>query len=157
MHTVEPAKKRTHLARLPDLKFSPIFVLRPFMKSFRCELCAWGTLNMSGDVEKNASVFLVCKVIGFCPFLVVFRFSGPVLCHKNILGCSIRYFHWECLALGACSTSFDNSELMPGPQRFLLSMSRIIKRRPARLTFRHIRSTLPPLAQAESLGSTHRD
>ena len=35
------------------------------MKSFLCELCAWGTLNMSGDVEKNASVFLVCKVIGF--------------------------------------------------------------------------------------------
>ena len=90
------------------------------MKSFRCELCAWGTLNMSGDVEKNASVFLVCKVIGFCPFLVVFRFSGPVLCHKNILGCSIRYFHWECLALGACSTSFDNSELMPGPQAVLV-------------------------------------
>ena len=113
---------------------------------------------MSGDVKKKTLMFFwYIKVIEFCPFLVVFRFSGPVLCHKNILGCSIRYFHWECLALGACSTSFDNSELMPGPQRFLLSMSRIIKRRPARLTFRHIRSTLPPLAQAESLGSTHRD
>ena len=93
MHTVEPGEKRTHLDRPPDLKFSPIFVLRPFMKSFRCELCAWGTLNMSGDVEKNASVFLVCKVIGFYPFMVVYRFSGPVLCHKNILGCSIRYCH----------------------------------------------------------------
>ena len=61
MHTVEPGEKRTHLDRPPDLKISPIFVLRPFMKSFRCELCAWGTLNMSGDVEKNASVFLVYK------------------------------------------------------------------------------------------------
>ena len=61
---MEPGEKRTHLDRLPDLKFSPSFVLRPFMKSFRCELCAWpgwGTLNMSGDVEKNASVFLVYK------------------------------------------------------------------------------------------------
>ena len=88
--TVEPGEKTTHLCRPPDLKISPIFVLRPFMKSFRCELCAWGTLNMSGDVEKNASVFLVCKVIGFYPFMVVYRFSGPVLCHKNILGCSVR-------------------------------------------------------------------
>ena len=150
-YTVEPGEKPTHVCRLPDLKFSPIFVLRPFMKSFRCELCAWGTLNMSGDVKKNASVFLVCKVIGFCPFLVVFRFSGPVLCHKNILGCLIRYFHWECLALGACSTSFDNSELMPGPQRFLLSMSTRIDRRPARLTLRNIRSTCPPLARQNHL------
>ena len=28
-----------------------------FMKSFRCELCAWGTLNMSGDVEKTLVFF----------------------------------------------------------------------------------------------------
>ena len=82
--TVEPGEKRTHLDRPPDLKISPIFVLRPFMKSFRCELCAWGTLNMSGDVEKNAVFFWYVKVIEFCPFLVVYRFSGPVLCHKNI-------------------------------------------------------------------------
>jgi hypothetical protein len=88
--TVEPGEKRTHLCRLPELKFSPIFVLRPFMKSFRCDLCAWGTLNMSGDVTKNASVFWYVKVIGFCPFLVVSRFSGPDMRQKNNQGCAIR-------------------------------------------------------------------
>ena len=101
--------------------------------------------------------FWYVKVIEFCPFLVVYRFSGPVLCQKNIQGCAIRYCHGNTWRWGACSTSVDNEKLMPGPQRFLLSMSRIIKRRPARLTFRHIRSSLPPLAHAESLGSTHRD
>ena len=30
--------------------------------------------------------FWYIKVIEFCPFLVVYRFFGPVLCHKNILG-----------------------------------------------------------------------
>ena len=103
--TVEPGEKTTHLDRPPDLKISPIFVLRQFMKSFRCELCAWGTLNMSGYVEKNASVFLVCKVVGFYPFMVVYRFSGPVLCQKNILGCSFRYFHWECCTCTCTCTS----------------------------------------------------
>ena len=93
MHTctVEPGEKRTHLARLPDLKFSPIFVLRQIMESFRCELCAWGTLNMSGDVKQNASVFWYdVKIIGFCPFMVVSRFSGPDMRQKNIQGCAIR-------------------------------------------------------------------
>ena len=94
-------------------------------------------------LKKTLVFFWYVKIIEFCPFQVVFRFSGPVLCQKNIIGCSFRYFHWECLALGACSTSCDNSELMPGPQRFLLSMSTRIDRRPARLTFRRYRSTLP--------------
>ena len=98
-------------------------------------------------LKKTLVFFWYIKIIEFCPFLVVFRFSGPVLCHKNILGCSVRYFHWECLALGACSTSFGNSELMPGPQRFLLSMSPIIERTPARLTSRHNRSVSPPFAR----------
>ena len=39
------------------------------MKRFRCDLCAWGTLNMSGDAEKNASVFLVIqKSLNFVHF-----------------------------------------------------------------------------------------
>ena len=104
-------------------------------------------------MKKTLVFFWYVKIIEFCPFQVVFRFSGPVLCQKNIIGCSFRYFHWECLALGACSTSFDNSELMPGPQRFLLSMSPIIERTPARLTFRRYHSTLPPLAC--SISSEH--
>ena len=90
MHTVEPAKKRTHLDRPPDLKISPIFVLRPFMKSFRCELCAWGTLNMSGDVEKNASVFLVYTshwILSISGRLSLLR---PGYETKNIHGCAIR-------------------------------------------------------------------
>ena len=38
---------------------------------------------MSGDVKKTLVFFWYIKVIEFCPFLVAFRFSGPVLCHKT--------------------------------------------------------------------------
>ena len=120
MHTVEPGEKRTHLCRLPDLKFSPIFVLRPFMKSFRCELCAWGTLNMSGDVEKNASVFLVCKnhwILSFSGRLSLLRPGYETKNHSRLRN---SLMSWEYLALGACSTSDDNSELMPGPHAVLV-------------------------------------
>ena len=127
------------------------------MKRFRCDLCAWGTLNMSGDAEKNASVFLVCKSHWILFIYGRLSLLWPGYETKNHSRLLNSLMPWEYLALGACSTSVDNEKLMPGPQRFLLSMSRIIKRRPARLTFRHIRSTLPPLAHAESLGSTHRD
>ena len=151
--TVEPGEKRTHLCRLPDLKFSPIFVLRPFMKSFRCDLCAWGTLNMSGDVEKNASVFLVCKNHWILSFSGRLSLLGPGYETKNHSRLRNSLMSWEYLALGACSTSDDNSELMPGPQRFLLSMSTRIGRRPARLTFRRYRSTLPAVNMQYQVGA----
>jgi len=41
-------------------------------------------------LKKTLVFFWYIKVIEVCPFLVVYRFSGPVLCHKNILGCSVR-------------------------------------------------------------------
>ena len=100
MHTVEPAKKRTHLRWLPDLNFSPIFVLRPFMKRFRCDLCAWGTLNMSGDAEKNASVFLVCKSHWILFIYGRLSLLWPGYETKNHSRLLNSLMPWEYLALG---------------------------------------------------------
>ena len=70
---------------------------------------------MSGD----ASVFLVCKnhwILSFSGRLSLLRPGYETKNHSRLRN---SLMSWEYLALGACSTSDDNSELMPGPHAVL--------------------------------------
>ena len=90
------------------------------MKSFRCELCAWGTLNMSGDVKQNASVFLVCKNHWILSISGRFSLLWPGFVTNKHSRLLLSLMSWEYLALGACSTSDDNSEHVSGPHAVLV-------------------------------------
>ena len=75
---------------------------------------------MSGDVEKNASVFLVCKSHWILFIYGRLSLLWPGYETKNHSRLLNSLMPWEYLALSACQTSDDNSEVMPGPHAVLV-------------------------------------
>ena len=98
-------------------------------------------------LKKTLVFFWYVKIIEFCPFQVVFRFSGPVLCQKTLLAAPFVISignAWRLAPVRPHSTTKNRGQTR---MRLLLSMSPIIERTPARLTSRHNRSVTPPFAR----------